>query len=278
MESVARSSQCKVVLTQRDYAVLMALATQRFLSSKDIAKLWPPKNQTNHYTRIRKLVRVGILELLIGDNGHRLGYRLTHKGIELLPSELLKAKARDYRSFSYRTSFNHDVLLQKVRNVFEESPLVSGYMPEHEVRKRLSEKYRRKERRDDGYKVPDGLFELKTTIGTKRVAVELELSKKSESRYRKMFRELLTSSDYEIVIFVADSENRINALKAIMAEVLSNDPVVKGWPTKRGIYFATLEKVLTQKLDVVFQGEGTSFVLAELEKSISRKATALTMT
>ena len=273
----AQSGAVRIVLTPRDYAILTKLATQRFLSSRQIAELWPATNDTNHFTRIRKLVRVGLLEPLIGDDGHRLGYRLTKKGIEFLPSEIVKAKARDYRHFSYRTSYNHDVLLQRVRNVFEESPLVDRYMPEHEVRKRLSEKYGRKERKDEGYKVPDGLFDLKTSTRTMRVALELEITTKAESRYRKMFRELLTSDDYEVIIFITDNDGQIEALRKIMADVMANDAVVRGWPTKRLVYFATLKTVLKKRLETVFQAEGTRFSLSELAKTISKKATGLTV-
>lgn len=266
----------KVVLTNRDYGVMKAVATNRFVSAKQLAHLWSddPKNH-NHYIRLRKLMRAGILELLIGDAGNRLGYRLTRKGINLLPDEADRAKALAYRSFSYRTSFDHDRLLQEVQSVFEQSPLVSRYMPEHEIRQRLSEKYGKKERKDAGYKVPDGLFELKTSRGIKRVAVELELTVKSEPRYRKIFRELLTSSDFEIVLFITASEKMTEALRSIIAEVKADDPIVKGWPTKRGMYFATLENVLLEKLNAVFSGDGDPFSLASLEQSVSEKSTGL---
>jgi hypothetical protein len=266
MESVTKLR--KVVLTERDLAVMTQIATQRFVSASEIAHLWSssPKNK-NHYVRLRELTQAGFVEPLVGDDGHRLGYRLTRRGIEMLPSEDLKIKARDYRSFTYRSSFDHDVLLQRVRNVIEASPLVSGYLPEHEVRKRLSEKYGRKERKDQGYKVPDALFNLRTSTRTMRVALELEISRKSESRYRKMFRELLTSSDFEIVIFITDTEKRTEALRKIISDVMANDSVVKSWPTKRGMYFATIEEILTRKQETVFVAEGTQFSLAGLEKS-----------
>lgn len=266
----------KVVLTNRDYGVMKAVATNRFVSAKQLAHLWSddPKNH-NHYIRLRKLMRAGILELLIGDAGNRLGYRLTRKGINLLPDEADRAKALAYRSFSYRTSFDHDRLLQEVQSVFEQSPLISRYMPEHEIRQRLSEKYGKKERKDGGYKVPDGLFELKTSRGIKRVAVELELTVKSEPRYRKIFRELLTSSDFEIVLFITASDKMTEALRSIIAEVKADDSVVQGWPTKRGMYFATLETVLLEKLNAVFSGDGDPFSLASLEQSVSGKAIGL---
>ncbi len=266
----------KVVLTNRDYGVMKAVATNRFVSAKQLAHLWSddPKNH-NHYIRLRKLMRAGILELLIGDAGNRLGYRLTRKGINLLPDEADRAKALAYRSFSYRTSFDHDRLLQEVQSVFEQSPLISRYMPEHEIRQRLSEKYGKKERKDGGYKVPDGLFELKTSRGIKRVAVELELTVKSEPRYRKIFRELLTSSDFEIVLFITASDKMTEALRSIIAEVKASDPVVQGWPTKRGMYFATLENVLLEKLNAVFSGDSDPFSLASLEQCVSEKATGL---
>jgi len=224
----------KVVLTRRDFDALAIVANNRFVEAKQLAHLWPsdPKYH-NHYIRLRKLIRAGILETLIGDAGNRLGYRLTQKGISLLPSEILKAKALSHRSFSYRTSFDHDRLLQEIRLVFEQSPLVSRYMPEHEVKRVLAERHGKKERKDVGYKVPDSLFELKTTHKPLRVALELELTMKSESRYWKNFRELLTSSDFDVVIFVTASEKMSEALRQIIKDVTANDRVVRDWPSPK---------------------------------------------
>lgn len=279
MDPVGRSTPGeKVVLTERDYSVLMLVANNRFVAAKQLAHLWPsdPKYH-NHYIRLRKLIRAGILETLEGDAGNRLGYRLTRKGISLLPSETLKAKALAHRSFSYRTSFDHDRLLQELRLVFEQSPLVSRYMPEHEVKRVLAERHGKKERRDVGYKVPDSLFELKTTHKPLRVALELELTMKSESRYWKNFRELLTSSDFDVVIFVTASEMMSEALRQIIKDVTANDRVVRDWPHKRGMYFATLDSVASEKKNAVFSGEGEAFSLASLEKDVSEKTTALTL-
>ena len=188
-----------------------------------------------------------------------------------MPSETLKAKANSDRSFSYRSSFDHDKFLQKLRAIFETSPLVSAYKPEHEVRRMLALIHGKEERKDAGYKVPDGLFQLQTTHKNLRVALELEITMKSETRYWKIFRELLTSSDFDVVLFVAASDKMIEALKAIITDVKANDPVVKGWPTKRGMYFSTLEKVLTEKEDAVFIGDGPPFSLASLAKDVSEK-------
>ncbi len=270
--AVSTNKDTRLKLTDRDYAILIFVATNRFVTSRQIRDLfWQAADTHNHYSRLRKLVRAGLLEYLVGDNSSRLGYRLTQKGIDVLPSEILKAKAISHRSFSYRTSFDHDKLLQAIRGVIEKSPLVSGYMPEHEVRSLLALRHGKEEKKDSGYKVPDGLFELKTDKKTLRVAIELELTMKSEVRYRKIFRELLTSTDFDVVFTIAANERMTEALVAIANQVKANDPIVRDWPKKRGLYFATLEKVLSEGQKAIFKGDGPPFSLGSLETRTSKK-------
>ncbi|MBI4405089.1 MAG: hypothetical protein HY537_13075 [Deltaproteobacteria bacterium] len=260
-------TQRKVALRKRDHAIMTAIATNRFITSSDIRQLfWKSQTTRNHYTRLNTLTKAGLIEPLVGDNLAQLGYRLTKKGIAMLSSDVLKTDAIQNRRFSYKSSFDHDKLLVAIRRVFEESPLVSGYIPEHEVRRMLASRHGKEEKRNAGYKVPDGLFKLKTAQKILTVAVELELTLKSKNRYQRIFRELLTSADFDVVFILTANANMARAIRTIALDVRANDPYVRRWPIKRGLYFLPLDAFLTQRCEATFEGDGQPFSLKSLEK------------
>lgn len=249
---------------------MTAIATNRFITADDIRdRFWKSASTHNHYTRIRKLVRAGLIERLVGDMRVQLGYRLTKNGIDKLSSEVLKTVAAENRSFSYRTAFDHDKLLVAIRRVFEESPLVSHYMPEHEVRRMLASRHGKEEKRNAGYKVPDSLFNLKTATRILTVAVELELTLKSKNRYLRVFRKLLTSSDFDVVFILTANAKMADAIRTIALDVKANDPYVRRWPVKRGLYFIALDEFLTERSEATLKGDGQPFSLKSLEKELS---------
>lgn len=259
-----------IVLSKRDYAIMLLVAENRFITAHEIReRFYADKKTRNHFTRIRQLVAAGVLEHVIGDCEMRLSLRLSRKGVRFLPSEIHKAYALSNRSFKYRSSFGHDKTVNQIRMVIEKSPLVSGYIPEHEVRSLLGIRHGKKESKDSGYKVPDALFDLKVPGKTLKVALEFEDSMKGVTLYRSLFRRLLISSDFDVVMFVTASEEMIAALRSIIDHVRANDPVVRDWPTERAMYFASLKQVLTEGTNAVFVGDSTPFSLASLEKQLS---------
>ncbi len=273
MESNTKAERRKVVVMSRDRLVLAEIALNRFLTAKQIKdKFWPRDKSHNHYGRIRKLVRAGLVEQMTGDNSVALGYRLTMRGIEELPTVELKARAMANRKVSYGTSYEHDRLLHDVRVVLESSNLVSNYRAAHEVKELFAIRHGRQEQKEDGYKVPDGLFVLRNPTRNLTVALELERKQKSEGRYRKILRRLSTSSDFDVVFYLVADPRLGSYLTALLKDVRDNDPVVLAWPRVHGFYFAELGTFLAEGKKAFLLGEGRSFSLESLEEENTRGA------
>jgi hypothetical protein len=115
--------------------------------------------------------------------------------------------------------------------------------------------------------VPDGLFHLTAKKAKYVVAVEVELSTKSENRYRKLFRELLLQPDFNVVLYLVKGEEMKKYLRRLFAEVLTDDLVVQTASRRNAIYFAKLPEFLEKGLGATFQGEGSTFSFESLVKS-----------
>ena len=255
-------------MTERDWAILEYLGKYRFATVEDVRdKFWKGVENRHYYRRLKVLQARRLVEPLIGDFEQRLGYRLTRKGILWL---------KRYRGFepmagvkirpTYRGTWGHELVLQDVAEIFKASPLVSAYQAEWVVRSELAKRHGIQKNRDERYKVPDGIFQLKTSNGTFRVALEVELSAKSIERYRKAFRQLSISRDFDLIFFVVKRVSHLGQLRKLLAEARENDFYVKIQAVTHGFYFVELSELLDKKLDALFQGEGDSFSLNSLAR------------
>ncbi|HLD99206.1 MAG TPA: hypothetical protein VJB59_03040 [Bdellovibrionota bacterium] len=257
-------------LNPRDFEILRYVVQNRFATIGTVeARFWNGQGHRNHYRALTRLERKGLLDRLLGDGARVMGYRATRKAVTLLQSKgIADLKVTDLRS-TYRTTFDHERILQELRAIFEASPLVSNFEPEHLVRERLTKKYGYVDRQEHGYKVPDGLFQLRTAKGTFRVALELEIAQKSKRRYRTVLKRLLLGKDWDVVFLVVTEQCILAKLKSALDEVRCQDLEVRVATDHRGMYFAHLPKVLLHRSASSFEGEGKSFSLASLETELS---------
>ena len=204
----------------------------------------------------------------MGDGGFRLGYRPTRKAIyHLKASGLQPGKLTDLQS-EFRSTFDHDKILLELRNVLETSPLVSDFLPEHRVREVLSEKYGYRPDQGNGYKIPDGMFYLKTAKRKFRVALELELTMKSKNRYVKLMKQLSLSRDWDVIFIISKDKVLKQKMEGILSAVRKSDYDIKLSKLNHGIYFATLSEFLSFKLECPLAGENKTFSLAGLADEI----------
>ncbi len=271
MEQVRRETGWRP--TARDQAILRQMGEHGFSSAKWIRECFSKeKSNCNHYRRLSILRKKGLIENLVGDAGTKLGYRLTKKGLALLRSLNPQGQGDhspdqgveiEYRA-AYRTTYNHDDDLVGLGTVFRMFPGVVEYWPEHLVRQRLSLKHGYKERKRDGFKVPDALFAVQTKQRLLRIALELEVALKARAYYRRILRQLATSSDFDMVFVIVKDSKMLDRLEKELTWVRANDPGVKFAKRDNGFYFALLADVLNEKGNAKFRGEGTAFTLAEL--------------
>lgn len=252
-----------------DKKLLHYIAENRFATVSNLEDIfWNGNAHRNHYRKLKKLEQKGYVNQLIGDRGITLGYTPTKKTILWLKRVGVKIETSTDLTRRYTTTFNHESLLLTLRNIFESSRIVSDFWPEHKVREDFAKRYGYKEREGSGYKVPDALFTLQTHNKQLRVALELELSRKSKARYRKLIKQLLVCAYFNIVFFIVAELSDLNLMKEILKRICEQDLDVKFSAHRHGMYFILLSEFLKHKLDGTFEGEGSTFSLKSLEKKI----------
>lgn len=267
----------RLKLAARDLALFRHLALHGFATADQIHGLfWKgAKGHHNHYSRLRKLEGAGLIAQLTGDLGQRLGYKLAPKGerlARLADPTLPRASARG--RVCYRTTFEHDRYLVDVWNIFSRCALVGRFQQEREIRSHFAARFGFQKLQEQGFKVPDALFDLVTPRAKFRFALELELSQKSAERYAKLFRLLTTSDEWNTVLFVVGSAKLKHILKAELKRSMETDPLVKISPRRNKFYFVELGEVLERGLSAKIEGERTSFSFEELEKKYATGAEA----
>lgn len=259
----------RLKLAARDLAIFRHLALHGFATADQIHGLfWKgAKGHHNHYSRLRKLELAGLIAQLRGDLGQRLGYKLTKKGERIarqVDPELPRASVRG--RVCYRTTFEHDRHLVDVWNILSRCALVGRFQQEREIRSHFAARFGFAKLREQGFKVPDALFDLTTPRAKFRFALELELSQKSSERYRKHFRLLSTCEEWNTVLFVVKNAKIKAVLKDELKRSLATDPMVKLSPRTNKFYFVELSEILERGLAAKIEGERTSFSFEELEK------------
>lgn len=253
-------------LTERDIEILKFIAENRFATTRAIAdRFWKGNGNWNHYRRLRILRARGLLEPLIGDRGARIGYRATRKGLLVLEVRNIPITAGADISCRYRTTLDHDERLITIRRILEASPVVVDFKAEHEVAAMLTRKYGYEDSAGENYKIPDALFQFRTAKRLFRVALELEIAKKSRARYRKFIKQLSLSPDWDIAFVIAERDHTISVLKRVLADLRENDLEMKVSKVRHGIYFIQLADFLRAGLGGKFEGEGRALTLKQFE-------------
>ena len=258
-----------VGLKDRDVEILRYLVENRFATMNALeGRFWNGQAHRNHYRKLSELRAKGFIEPLIGDGGARLGYRPTKRAIYHLKRAGFKpARITDLRS-SFRTGFDHDKTVLELRNIFEKSPLVSHFLPEHQVREMLARQYGYRDAEGNGYKVPDAMFQLKTAKREFRVALELELTLKSRPRYVRLLKQLSLSRDWDVVFVIGTDRKITSKLAIILESIRGKDVELKVSKQQHGFYFAPLSEFLERKLECPFEGEGKKFTLTSLADEV----------
>lgn len=250
--------------TPRDISILHFIGQNGFATGRDIcAKFFEYEGNNLHLRRLRKLRMMGFIAHLTGDRQVHLGYSLTRKGRARLEEEGVAVPPGRRRGV-YKSSYSHDLQLQRIRRTLERSPLVSNFRTEIELRSDAAKAKGRSLTPDDLIKVPDGTFTLKCPSRVLKVALELELATKSESRYRKMLRALCTMSVANCTFILCGKETTMTRLRSLLEDVRARDPYVLGLESYRSMYFGLAPEFLSKGLDARFAGEGKTFSLREL--------------
>ncbi len=257
----------------RDARILLYLAKHSFASPRNVEReFFRGIAHRNHYRAIKRLKQRGLVEDIYGDNETLLGFKLSKKGIRITKTVLGPDGSVLTPQGQFRSTYDHDDLLIRLRSVLETSPAISHFCPEQTVRETFAKKYGHSEQEGSGYKVPDATFQLKTRKRNFRVALELELTRKSKRRYRKIIKQLALSRDWDVVFFMLKEASLRKVITDILTELRAKDPEVRLAKFRHGFYFTQLSEVLTHGTSCEFHGEEKSFRISEIENQFQANA------
>jgi hypothetical protein len=169
----------------------------------------------------------------------------------------------------YRTSFDHDQTVDRVVTRLSEASVVEGFTPEQVLRSEVGRQcwhltaLERKEKRSA---VPDAVLDLNVRDSPMKVALELELSRKTKKRIFQKLEHYLIQSEYKFTFYVLKGMPLLELFYSLYRETLEKSIHVKCRKEKNGIYFSTLENIFENGPDAKFRGLDNAISLNELSK------------
>ena len=194
MEEIEKPEE-SLVITPRDVDLLRMIHEHRYSPYNHIeTAFWPGRStQANGcYRRIEILVDGGYLARDRSRKNGQVVYLLAQKGFQELKTRGLDQGLVLYRKTKdFDRNIDHDLKVLTLRIKFREMGI-------HDWRceRILKEK-------DYLKRIPDGVVLLK---GKYNLAIELENSLKTKSRYREIFSYYRENKDYSLILFVVDDE------------------------------------------------------------------------
>lgn len=259
-------------ITSRDRMILTMMARHGCVSAKHIKKnFWEANDQTdNHYRRIGFLKKLKLIENVLGDGGHRIGYRLTRKGKKFMTLSKSDYAAKLIRR-AYRTPLDHDYKLIDIKQILERSPIIKNFKTEGEIRHEILKAHSKLLHWESSPLLPDASFEIHTPDRTMRVAVELEMTSKTKRRYTRIFRKHLLSKHWDFVIYIAKDDKLMNRLIRCYKEIRGKDIELKIAKSVNGFYLCTLDEFIKNQLGTQLVGEQETISLTEIAQFYEKK-------
>jgi hypothetical protein len=250
--------------------VLRRIAQKGFQSYPALrSTLLSKMNRQHSWWFMKRLVKLGYLVESKGDQGGILGWslsRVARKNLFLTEEESLRT---DCSAPRYRGSFVHDEIVREIEDVLRASPLITKWIPEHVLRKEAMSRIRyfnSEEQRSTLAKIPDAVFEIELQKNRRRIALELELARKTKKRVFERIEAHIIHPGMDSVLFVASDEQHLRFLWSVYEAVLSHSFRVKLHRNPNGIYFSTLENLRKHRLQAIFCGRDGSFSFESLRQ------------
>lgn len=190
--------------TTRDLRLLRLLSNYGMLSSRQIEKyVFGTIATTTVLRRLRALEKANVIKRIPGLENYELLWMLTPKGANAANVSLPKSKWS-------RNMLEHDYRLVSLRIALEGTGIAHSWTPEHEIRTFIFKKH--------GFKgikerlVPDAFMGIDINDRKESVAIELELTLKSQKRLRKTLGKYVQNSTLHAVWYVAPNKSILDSI------------------------------------------------------------------
>lgn len=261
------------MITLRDITLFKKLQSYGMLSTKQVNEIvFNNIAQTTVLRRLRLLEDKKLIQKITGLSSMERLWALTERGAEIASVKLFK------RHFA-KGLLEHDFRLLSLRLKLEGIGIAHSWIPEHELRSKVYQKYGMREAKH--HLIPDGLMGVDIEGKKESIAIELELTMKNESRYFKTFGRYFNLKSTYAVWYVVKTIGQVNQLfrlwrkwshrnYGIKLYVSMLDPLMKD-PQNAKVYSETIDKKMRDIFRINPAHPTALGVSTQLDKKIENK-------
>ena len=257
-------------LSKTDYAIIDQIAREGFQTYSELRE-GPLKGRDRSYSwqLMKRLVRLGVIQECNSGGGGRgiLGWSIPRKTIPKLKASGNPEWSELHTGPSYRTSFQHDLILRRIKKLLTASQLITDWVPEHVLKSDAVSRFQYiapRNRYEKLFLVPDAIVHLGPPERRSNAALELELTRKSRRRIYKKLEAYVTSKDFDYAFFILGSEPLLSVFQEIYRDVRDTSITAKLETDPNEIYFTTLANIQSCGLTARFLGAHDTLSLADL--------------
>lgn len=193
-----------MVITKRDLILLEKLHQYGMLSTNHVNKIvFKDIAQTTVLRRLRLLESEKLITKIVGLESMERLWALTENGANSANVMIRK------RHFA-KGLLEHDYKLLSLRLLLEGNGIAHSWIPEHELRSKVFQKYGRRDAKNQ--LIPDGLMGVDVAGRKETVAIELELTMKNERRYYQLFERYFGLKNTFAVWYLVKNIAQVNQL------------------------------------------------------------------
>lgn len=252
MQSIKRlkiflEAAMKLELTSRDLRLFQVLGRYGLLSTNQLLRLvFVDIDSSTALRRLRRLRDKRYVQSHSGLSKGQLVWTLLKKASDLIHSPL---------EFTInKSTIEHDVFVSEVRARLELNKVATNWISGHYLKQQAAKNKSSSELQHT--QVPDGLFAIQLSAGTKTVALEVELVTKSKRRYKQILETYSHLSSVHILWYVVRNQRLGQSLCETGASLNYG-------MNKSLVYWSLLEDVIRDDGALILNGKENKIKLLE---------------
>jgi len=228
-----------MILQLRDNELLVSLKKFGVLSTPQILKLhFSSVAKTTALRRLRTLEASHFIRRAVPLDDGTNTWTIDYKGkTEMSLEERLQ--------FSNRNTIKHDVLANDIRMKLEQLGLGLNWIPEYQLKADAFRNYKYKHAKDR--LIPDGLMTEPMRGESTRIAIEVELTSKSNARYKRIFNEYKDQPHYQCIWYFVSNSQDLKKIYECACDTFSFD--------ESRLFFSIITNFLKDPIPRVFPGQ-----------------------
>lgn len=257
----------RIRLKPIDLQILRSIEEHGFRTNEEL-RLGVLKSYSRQWswTIMKRLVQAGLIREVRQSGGELLGWTPVLKARPEVLSQIAWPKIERGKIAKYASSFHHDKEVRWALDQFQDIPAVKRIITESKLKQGLFtsiQGYSRRELNRLSAFIPDASIILRHMEYDYRVAIEVELTRKSNIRMRSKIEHYLTKSGYDFVIYICGDQKIFEHVRRNHQFVLQTSPAVKFAEKEVPIYQGLIFDLKRGFLKARFLGQKDEFALEQ---------------